>query len=345
MSAINVHVIEATSDPVAAPTVVGQHWINTATGEQWLATGTSVIADWSQLPDDATAAAYTYRGNNTATPTPAADLQDMILGTPGFAASDALIQISKNVNSYTQAVIQNRNSGTVASSDLVVCNNNSTDSTYYGDFGINSSGFTGSGSFQLPNAVYLYAHTGDLVVGTFTANTVRFLANNAATDALQINSSNALVTPALTGFLKGNGTSAVTAVVGDVTVSTSWTPGTTSGPTTTATTSATAPTLSQMTKTFTPSSAANTTVTSFSGSFSNNKSATITIAIFIDGTLQSGTQRSVDVNNSNACLATTWSGSLSVASHTIDVRWWVSGNTGTAIGVERSIFFMEQGRG
>jgi len=45
-----------------------------------------------------------------------------------------------------QNIINNRNasSGTTASSDIVVSNNLGTDTTYYGDFGMNSSTFTGA---------------------------------------------------------------------------------------------------------------------------------------------------------------------------------------------------------
>lgn len=50
---LKVHVIEVTSDPVAAPEFVGQHWINTSTGKQWLASGTSSISDWAEIQSPA----------------------------------------------------------------------------------------------------------------------------------------------------------------------------------------------------------------------------------------------------------------------------------------------------
>jgi len=46
---VNVHVIQAASDPVAAPDFVGQHWINTSSNTQWLAVGTSGVGDWQQI--------------------------------------------------------------------------------------------------------------------------------------------------------------------------------------------------------------------------------------------------------------------------------------------------------
>ena len=46
-----------------------------------------------------------------------------------------------------------------------------------------SSGFTGSGSFNLPNAVYMTSNNGDLSIGTLTANAIHFVVNSGATDA------------------------------------------------------------------------------------------------------------------------------------------------------------------
>jgi hypothetical protein len=43
---VKVHVIECTSNPVAAPSFVGQHWINTSNGNHYLAKGTATVNDW-----------------------------------------------------------------------------------------------------------------------------------------------------------------------------------------------------------------------------------------------------------------------------------------------------------
>ncbi len=91
-----------------------------------------------------------------------------------------------SLNGYWQFILQNMSAGTAASTDYIVNNNLGTASTYYGDFGMNSSAFTGSGSFNLANAVYLYSFTGDLVLGSQTANAIHFVVNNAATDAATI---------------------------------------------------------------------------------------------------------------------------------------------------------------
>ena len=139
-------------------------------------------------------------------------------GTQTFTPSNALISIQSSVNNYNQVVLTNTSSGTSASSDFIVGNNNSTDSTYYGDFGMNSSGFVGTGNFNTANGVYLYSYSADLAIGTFTNNAIHFIVNNGAADALTINTAGQLSTPnqitalkyivsgaASTQFLKGDG--------------------------------------------------------------------------------------------------------------------------------------------
>ena len=98
-------------------------------------------------------------------------------------------------NSYIQMEIQNTNTGAAASSDVIVGNNNTTSSTYYGDFGMNSSGWTGTGAFTAPNNVYLTATSSDLAIGTTTSNQIRFAVNNGTTDALTIATTGAVTTP------------------------------------------------------------------------------------------------------------------------------------------------------
>jgi hypothetical protein len=110
-------------------------------------------------------------------------------GTLGYSDVNHVLTMSNSVNSYTQMEIQNTNTGSSASSDVVVANNNTTASTYYGDFGMNSSGWAGTGPFDSPNNVYLTSTTADIAVGTTTANNV-FVATNA-TERLRITSAGA----------------------------------------------------------------------------------------------------------------------------------------------------------
>lgn len=114
--------------------------------------------------------------------------------------------------------------------------------------------------------------------------------------------------------------------------------GSTSNPETTATTSAGAPTIAEMTKTFTPDDATNDIDVFFSGTFGENgtgKDETAHIGVFIDGVLQANTQRSQTVktildDDKIATFSTMWSGNLSASSHTIDIRMW-GGDVGVTI--------------
>jgi hypothetical protein len=113
---------------------------------------------------------------------------DLSIGALTFTPAGEIITVADTHTSYLQQILQNKSNGVDASTDLVVTNNLGTDSTNFGDFGINSSAFTGSGSLSLANATYLYSSNGDLVLGTFTANGIRFVVNNSATDAMFIDS-------------------------------------------------------------------------------------------------------------------------------------------------------------
>jgi hypothetical protein len=111
------------------------------------------------------------------------------VGSTTFVANNLLGSFSANSNTFAQFVIQNANTGTQSSVDFVVNNDRSTNDTYFGDFGMNSSGFSGPGVLDLPNAVYLYAKDADLVLGTHSANAIHFVVANGTTDAMNINSS------------------------------------------------------------------------------------------------------------------------------------------------------------
>jgi hypothetical protein len=105
---------------------------------------------------------------------------------PGYAVPNNLASFVSTVNSYNQLVIQNRSSGNTASANLVVNNDISTDAANYGELGINSSAFSGTGALNAPNAVYVAAASGPLVFGTTTSNPIRFVVNNGATDTIYI---------------------------------------------------------------------------------------------------------------------------------------------------------------
>ena len=127
-------------------------------------------------------------------------------GTLGYSDTNIYASFTSSVNSYNQLVVQNTNNGSSASANLIVSNNLGTSTTYFGEFGMNSSGFTGTGAFNAANTVYLDATTADLAIGTTTANSVHFVVNSSTTDSITINGS--------TGLVSFPGTGAVTLPVG-----------------------------------------------------------------------------------------------------------------------------------
>ena len=105
---------------------------------------------------------------------------------PGYTVPNNLASFVSTVNSYNQLVIQNKSNGISASANLVVNNDISTDAANYGEIGINSSTFSGTGALGATNATYVAATTGPLVLGTTTSHPIRFVVNNGATDTIYI---------------------------------------------------------------------------------------------------------------------------------------------------------------
>ena len=96
-----------------------------------------------------------------------------------------------SVNNYTQIALVNVNNGVYASGDLVVYNDTGyTSQNIYVDMGINSSGFTGAGTWTIngPNDGYLYSGNSNLSVGTANNNYINFFTNGtlAASEKMRI---------------------------------------------------------------------------------------------------------------------------------------------------------------
>ena len=123
---------------------------------------------------------------------------NVFAGSPSYSDVNIKYSGSMNINNYVQSILQNTNNGTAASADFIVNNDQSTATTYYGDFGINSSGFSGTGSLAAPNNVYLTSTSSDLVLGTTTSNAIRFVVNNGATDSLIVNTNGNVTIPTTT---------------------------------------------------------------------------------------------------------------------------------------------------
>ncbi len=153
---------------------------------------------------------------------------DKFLVDAGVTTSPNLIQALSDINSYSQINIQNFNTGSNASSDVIATANNGSEIGYYIDMGINSSTF--SGSIGTANDAYLYSTGNDLLIGNATNNPIQFFAGGTNTDTnrkLQLNPNNlhqmtgsldisgSVVARSFTGSLQGSSSYALTSSYAD----------------------------------------------------------------------------------------------------------------------------------
>lgn len=91
-----------------------------------------------------------------------------------FAVNFSNIRVGAfdNVNSYSQAMVWNSNTGSRASSDYIVTADEGDDSRLYADFGIASGTYSYPG-FEIikPHDAYLFSANTDLLLGTGGSNT------------------------------------------------------------------------------------------------------------------------------------------------------------------------------
>lgn len=90
---------------------------------------------------------------------------EKLLVEAGNTSSFNVISGKGSINNYLQLNIQNRNSGTSASSDVVATADNGTESTNFIDMGINSSNYSSSGILGGANRAYIYATGKDFAIG------------------------------------------------------------------------------------------------------------------------------------------------------------------------------------
>jgi hypothetical protein len=125
-------------------------------------------------------------------------------GTLGYTDVNIFSSSTLSNNNYTQSIIQNTNAGTAASADFIVSNNSGTASTYYGDFGITSSGYNtpGQNIINAANTVYLQSVSTDLAIGTLTSGkNVNFYAGGNATAGMSISGTTNIVSFPTTGAI------------------------------------------------------------------------------------------------------------------------------------------------
>lgn len=136
------------------------------------------------------------------------------VGTIGYTDTGVVAGFASSVAGYNQVVLQNTNAGSTSSVNFNISNDSGTATTNYGEFGMNSSGFTGTGSFSQPGYVYLVAASTDLAIGTYGSNNIRFVINSGTTDAAIIDTSGRLgigATPSAVLTLKAGTATASTA--------------------------------------------------------------------------------------------------------------------------------------
>ena len=114
-----------------------------------------------------------------------------------FNASNSGFSSGASVSgSYLQTVIQNRSGTAGASTNYVLSNDLGTDSTYYGEFGMNSSVYTGAGVpsdfFSINNGIYFSGHDGDIRVGSGNGKNLYFAWGSSGQYAHVINVSGAI---------------------------------------------------------------------------------------------------------------------------------------------------------
>jgi hypothetical protein len=116
--------------------------------------------------------------------------------TLSFNASNSPIAAGATISSsYLQFVLQNKSGTAGASTNYVLSNDLGTDSSYYGEFGMNSSIYssgTPADFFSLNNGIYFSGHDGDLTVGSGNGYKTYFAWGTTGQSAHVINASGAI---------------------------------------------------------------------------------------------------------------------------------------------------------
>ena len=152
---------------------------------------------------------FTFVGNTLTAPVLSVNSTTSTTPNLTFNASNSGITSGATIaNNYLQTVIQNKSATSGASTNYVLSNDLGTDSTYYGEFGMNSSGYTASGTipdfYSINNGIYFSGHDGDISVGSGNGYKLYFPWGATGASAHVINASGAL------GFSTNLGTSSAT---------------------------------------------------------------------------------------------------------------------------------------
>lgn len=104
----------------------------------------------------------------------------------GYTDTGIIASFASTVAGYNQVILQNKSTATNASTNFNVSNDAGTAGSNYAELGINSSTFTGSGSFNIAGASYVASASTDLTLGTYGAYSIHFVTNSSTTDAMTI---------------------------------------------------------------------------------------------------------------------------------------------------------------
>ena len=135
----------------------------------------------------ASTGAFTYLSTSSSTST-----------TPvlGFNASNCNLALGSTISSnFLQMVMQNKSGTAGASTNYVLSNDLGTDSTYYAEFGMNSSVFSASTPadyFSINNGIYFSGHDGDISIGSGNGFKTYFAWGTTGQSAHVINASGAI---------------------------------------------------------------------------------------------------------------------------------------------------------
>ena len=135
----------------------------------------------------ASTGAFTYLSTSSATST---------TPTLSFNGSNTDLALGATVSgSYLQTIMQNKSATAGASTNYVLSNDSGTDSTYYGEFGMNSSVFSASTPadfFSINNGIYFSGHDGDVTIGSGNGYKTYFAWGSTGQSAHVINATGAI---------------------------------------------------------------------------------------------------------------------------------------------------------
>ena len=175
-------------------TITGGTIDGTAIGATTRSSGnfTTLDANGNVILGDASSDTVTVNAIMGISAAPVTAKGSLQVGTIGYTDTGIVASLATSTASYNQIILQNTSNAVGASVNFNVSNDLGTATTNYGEFGMNSSTFTGTGAFSTAGYVYLAAASTDLVIGTYGAKGIHFVVNNGATDAMFISPGGAI---------------------------------------------------------------------------------------------------------------------------------------------------------